>query len=83
MIRGRVVGEVWASRKAAGLDGRKLVLVAAGDDLIVAHDTLDARAGQDVLVALGSGARNVVAPGVDNRGILCDAAIAMLVEEEV
>ena len=83
MIRGRVLGEVWASRKAAGLDGRKLVLVAAGDDVLVAHDTLDARAGQDVLVALGSGARNVVAPGTDNRGLLCDAAIAMLIEEEV
>lgn len=83
MIRGRVLGEVWASRKAAGLDGCKLVLVAAGDDVLVAHDTLDARAGQDVLVALGSGARNVVAPGTDNRGVLCDAAIAMLVEEEV
>ena len=82
MIRGRVLGTVWATRKAAGLDGRKLVLVAvAGEDqVLVAIDTLDAADGQEVLVALGSGARNVLAPGPDNRALLCDAAIALLVD---
>ena len=87
MIRGTIVGQVWAARHAAGLDGRKLVLVAARDGenaptgrLVVAIDTLDARAGEDVTVAFGSGARNVVAPGPDNRQVLCDAAIAALVE---
>ncbi|HXT96012.1 MAG TPA: EutN/CcmL family microcompartment protein [Polyangia bacterium] len=87
MIRGTVVGEVWATRKARGLDGRKLVLVAARDAdgrasgrLVVAVDVLDARSGEDVTVAFGSGARNVLRPGADNRDLLCDAAVAAIVE---
>ena len=87
MIRGTVVGEVWATRKARGLDGRKLVLVAARDAegrasgrLVVAVDTLDARAGEDVTVAFGSGARNVLRPDGPNRDLLCDAAVAAIVE---
>jgi len=82
VIRGRVVGEVWATRKAAGLQGRKLAIVevAGTRRAIVAIDTLDAGEGQEVLVALGSGARNVLQPGPDNRAILCDAAIALVVD---
>jgi microcompartment protein CcmK/EutM len=82
VIRGRVIGEVWGARHARGLDGRRLVLVAepAADRVTVAIDTLDVRDGQDVLVALGSGARNVVQPGPDNRGLLVDAAVALLVD---
>lgn len=48
--------------------------------LVVAIDTLAARTGQEVLVALGSGARNVLEPGPHNRHLLCDAAIALLVD---
>jgi microcompartment protein CcmK/EutM len=87
MIRGTVVGQVWATRKAAGLEGQKLLLVAARDGegqptgrLVVAIDVLDARGGEDVTVAFGSGARNVLRPGPDNRDLLCDAAIAAIVE---
>ncbi|MSP61906.1 MAG: ethanolamine utilization protein EutN [Myxococcales bacterium] len=82
MIRGRVIGEVWGARKAPGLDGRRLVVVTDGasDRVVVAIDTLGARIGEDVLCALGSGGRNVLAPGPDNRAILCDAAIALLVD---
>jgi ethanolamine utilization protein EutN len=87
MIRGTVVGQVWATRKSRGLDGQKLVLVAARDAegapsgrLVVAVDVLDARSGDDVTVALGSGARNVLRPGPDNRDLLCDAAVAAIVE---
>jgi microcompartment protein CcmK/EutM len=87
MIRGTIIGQVWASRQAAGLNGRKLVLVAVRDAtdahtgrLVVAIDTLDARGGEDVTVAFGSGARNVLRPGPQNRDLLCDAAIAALVE---
>ena len=84
MICGRVLGEVWATRKARGLDGRRLVLVAvSGEDrALVAIDTLGAREGEDVLVSVGSGARNVLAPGPDNRQILCDAAISLLIDGE-
>jgi microcompartment protein CcmK/EutM len=87
MIRGRIIGQVWGTRHVAGLDGRKLVLVAARDAddaptgrVVVAIDTLDARGGDDVTVAFGSGARNVLRAGPDNRELLCDAAIAALVE---
>ncbi|HET6149326.1 MAG TPA: EutN/CcmL family microcompartment protein [Polyangia bacterium] len=87
MIRGIIVGQVWGVRHVAGLDGRKLVLVAERDAtsaptgrVVVAIDTLDARGGEDVTVAFGSGARNVLRAGPDNRDLLCDAAIAALVE---
>jgi microcompartment protein CcmK/EutM len=87
MIRGTIIGQVWGVRHAPGLDGRKLVLVAARDaanaptgQVVVAIDTLDARSGDDVTVAFGSGARNVLRPGPNNRDLLCDAAVAALVE---
>ena len=87
MIRGTIIGSVWATRQAPALAGRKLVLVAAraadgraSGRVVVAIDTLDARAGDDVTVAFGSGARNVVAPGPDNRALVCDAAVAAIVE---
>jgi microcompartment protein CcmK/EutM len=87
MIRGTVFGQVWGTRKARGLDGQTLLLVAARDAegqptgrVVVASDTLDARAGEDVTVAFGSGARNVLRPGPENRDLLCDAAIAAIVE---
>jgi microcompartment protein CcmK/EutM len=82
MHRGRILGELWGARRARGLDGRKLVLVADGDAdrVVVAIDTLDGRVGQEALVAFGSGARNVIAPGPDNRGVLADAAVALLVD---
>ena len=50
------------------------------DDLVVCADTLDAGPGDDVIVAFGSGARNVLRPGPENRDLLCDAAIAAIVE---
>lgn len=95
MKRGLVVGEVWATKMAPGLESRSLKLVveypahgAAVElealgyaPLVVAVDTLDARRGQEVLVAYGSGARNVLRPGPHNRQELCDAAVAMLVED--
>ena len=87
MIRGAVVGQVWATRKARGLEGRKLLVVAARDAegrptgrLVVAIDVLDAGVGEDVTVAFGSGARSVLRPGPENRDLLCDAAIAAVVE---
>jgi microcompartment protein CcmK/EutM len=87
MIRGKIIGQVWGVRRVPGLDGRKLVLVAAHDAtqaptgrVVVAIDTLDVRSGEDVTVAFGSGARNVLRPGPDNRDLVCDAAIAALVE---
>lgn len=48
--------------------------------LTVAIDTLDARTGEEVLIAYGSGARNVITPGPHNRHVLCDAAVALIVD---
>ena len=82
MIAARVIGEVWASRKIAKLEGQKLLLVAAEDErrLVVAVDTLDARRGDRVLLSWGSGARNVLAPGEGNREVLCDAAVSLIID---
>ena len=66
MILGRVVGRLWATRQAAGLAGRKLLLIrpetAAGkpaDRLVVAVDGLSAGPGDRVLVAHGSRVRDL------------------------
>jgi ethanolamine utilization protein EutN len=66
MRLGRVVGRLWAARRAAGLDGRKLLLIrpetAAGAEtarLIVAVDGLDAGPGDRVIIARGSRVRDL------------------------
>ena len=69
MIIGRVVGEVWATRRHAGLDGCKLRLVQPhlwySPPFEVAHlvavDTLGAGLGEDVVVCMGEPARRALA----------------------
>ncbi len=88
MIRGRVIGEVWATRKAPRLAAKKLLLVAemrvspdgehATGRVVVATDTLDAGQGDTVVVAFGSGARNAEAPG--SRDVLVDASVVQVVD---
>lgn len=86
MLRARVIGEIWATRKAPGLTGQRLLVLAPQGangptgSLWIAADVLDAGVGDEVLCAFGSGARNVLAPGPDNRHLLCDAAIAEIVD---
>jgi len=82
MKRARVIGQVWAARKAQGLDGRRLLLCADASSgrVVVAIDTLDSGAGADVVLSWGSGARNVLARGPHNRGVLADAAISVVVD---
>lgn len=66
MILGKVVGEVWATRRHAGLDGRKLLLIqphlwyepAFQVAHLVAVDTLGAGVGEDVVICLGEPARH-------------------------
>jgi microcompartment protein CcmK/EutM len=84
VIRGRILGEVWATRKAPGLTGRRLLIIGVdGEDrAMVAIDTLDARTDEDVMVSVGSGARNVLEPGPDNRDVLCDAAVSLIIDGE-
>ena len=66
MILGRVVGRLWATRQAAGLTGRKMLLIrpetAAGREtnrLVVAVDGLAAGPGDRVIVAHGSRVRDL------------------------
>lgn len=69
MILGRVVGELWATRKHPGLAGAKLLIVQPhlwyGPPFEVAHvvaiDTLGAGEGEDVIVCLGEPARKWLA----------------------
>jgi ethanolamine utilization protein EutN len=78
MFLGRVVGRLWATRQAAGLAGRKLLLVrpetAAGkqaDRLVVAVDGLAAGPGDRVIVAHGSRVRDLtVGPDVADKDIV-------------
>lgn len=65
MILGRVVGELWATQRHAGLDGRKLLVIrphlwyepSFQCAHVIAVDTLGAGVGEDVVVCLGEPAR--------------------------
>jgi ethanolamine utilization protein EutN len=67
MFLGRVVGEVWATRKVADLEGLRLLVVQALDERrdpaapkvtpVVAADPIGAGIGEHVVVAFGKAAR--------------------------
>ncbi|HOU53537.1 MAG TPA: EutN/CcmL family microcompartment protein [Myxococcota bacterium] len=88
MTRGRVIGEVWATRRHPRMAGRKWLLVAevrATDQgeaftgrVVVAADALDAGPGDPVVVAFGSGARNALE--ARSRDVLADAAIVQILD---
>ena len=88
MFLGRVVGEVWATKKAADLVGKRLLVVEALDERrepgapkvtpVVAADPLGADLGQHVIVAFGKAAR--VACGGDGD-FAFEAAIVGIVDD--
>jgi ethanolamine utilization protein EutN len=67
MFLGKVVGEVWATRKVTGLEGLRLLVIEALDERrdpgapkvtpVVAADPLGADLDQRVVVAFGKAAR--------------------------
>jgi ethanolamine utilization protein EutN len=61
MLIGEVVGRLWASRQAAGLSGRKMLLVRTLGDrrVVVAVDGLGAGPGERVIVAHGTRVRDI------------------------
>jgi ethanolamine utilization protein EutN len=89
MFLGRVVGEVWATRKAADLLGHRLLVVQALDERrdpgakkvtpVVAADPLGADVGEHVIVAFGKAAR-VAALGADGD-FAFEAAIVGIVDD--
>ena len=88
MFLGRVVGEVWATRQMADLEGKRLLVVQALDERrapgapkvtpVIAADPLGAAFGQRVIVAFGKAAR--VAYGADGDFAI-EAAIVGIVDE--
>ena len=51
---GTVIGSVWATRKAACLQGQTFLVVEEGDKQIVAADQVGAGEGDRVLLATGT-----------------------------
>ena len=92
MILGRVVGQVWATRKDPRLERAKLLVIrphgwyepAFDSRHLVAVDTLDAGVGDDVIVCLGDPARRALAldPG-DRVGAGAGAEVEATVDAAV
>jgi ethanolamine utilization protein EutN len=73
---GTVIGAAWGARRAAGLDGAKLLDVAtASGGRVVAIDRLGAGPGDRVLVAHGSRVRDLT---VGETAALKDVVVAIV-----
>ena len=78
MIIGKVVGNVWATRKLDNLSGLKFMIVELKNgESIVACDGVGAGVGDRVLISTGSSARKAF--DVDNLAV--DAAIIGIIDE--
>lgn len=88
MFLGRVVGQVWATRKLPDLEGRRLLVIETLDERsepglpkigpVVAADPVGADVGEHVIVAFGKAAR--VACGGDGDYAF-EAAIVGIVDD--
>ena len=83
MFLGRVVGSVWATKKASSLEGLRLLIVQPFDlnldpntSVVVAADTIGAGVGEVVIVAYGRAAR--LATGNVNAAL--EAAVVGIVD---
>ena len=84
MILGRVVGNVWATKKDENLIGAKLLIVKQLDlelkekeDFFVAVDNVGAGEGDIVLVTMGSSSRQT--EYTDNKPV--DAVIIAIIDK--
>lgn len=80
---GKVIGNVWATKKDEGIDGHKLLVVdimktrkQGKESLLVASDIIGAGIGDMVLVCCGNSARCAVGEG----RIPVDAAIVGIID---
>ncbi|AKL93923.1 MULTISPECIES: EutN/CcmL family microcompartment protein [Clostridium] len=84
MIIGRVIGNVWATRKDESLNGLKLLVVETIDygrnqtkEPFVAIDSVGAGIGDQVLVVKGSSARKVL----QREDAAVDATVVGIIDE--
>ncbi len=84
MIIGKVVGNVWATRKEESLNGLKFLVVqpidyvtGKVDTSLVAIDSVGAGVGEVVIVTLGSSARKAIS----NPTAPIDATIVGIIDE--
>ena len=85
MILGRVVGEVWATKKHPALDGRKLLVIepylwyAPSHEVghLVAVDAIGAGVGEDVVVCMGDPARR----SLGTTSMPIEAAVCAIVDK--
>ncbi len=73
---GKVVGSVWATRKAACLQGQTFLVVECGGEKIVAADHVGAGTGDRVLLATGTVASRYCMDAP------VDAAVVAIVDEK-
>ncbi|MDG1499327.1 MAG: EutN/CcmL family microcompartment protein [Planctomycetota bacterium] len=88
MFLGKVVGELWATRKVADLEGKRLLVIEALDERrdpaapkvtpVIAADPIGAGVGERVIVAFGKAAR--VALGGDGD-YAYEAAVVGIVDD--
>ncbi|MCR2043833.1 EutN/CcmL family microcompartment protein [Anaerosalibacter massiliensis] len=84
MMIGKVIGNVWATRKEESLNGFKFLVVMPVDysnsrngGTIVAVDSVGAGVGEMVLIVKGSSARKAIG----NIEVPVDAAIVGIIDE--
>ncbi|GAB6167904.1 EutN/CcmL family microcompartment protein [Clostridium carnis] len=83
MITAKLIGNVWATRKAESLSGFKLMLaeefggINEGRRLIVV-DTISAGIGDRVIICTGSSARRML----EDDNIPVDAVIVGIIDED-
>lgn len=84
MIIGRVVGNLWATRKDEKLNGLKFLIVEKqinkdvfSEELIVASDNAGAGIGDEVLITTGSSARL----SIENKVVPVDMVIVGIIDK--
>ena len=83
MITAKLIDNIWATRKAASLQGYKLMLaeVIGGTQVgrrMVVVDTIGAGIGERVIVTTGSSARRML----ENDQVQVDAVVVGIIDED-
>ena len=73
---GKVVGSVWATRKAQCLQGQRFLVVDTGREDLVAADQVGAGIGDQVLLTTGTGASRYCMDAP------IDAAVVAILDQE-